>query len=68
MIALVTLGNTDWRVLATPWTSGGSAADLSLLLLTQYMVPFEAAAVLLTVALVGAVILAKGVKVSNESK
>lgn len=65
VIGLVILTNADWRVLATPWTSGGSAEDLSLLLLTQYMIPFEAAAVLLTVALVGAVILAKGV---NESK
>ncbi|MDP4127420.1 MAG: NADH-quinone oxidoreductase subunit J [Bacillota bacterium] len=68
VIALVVLGNTDWRVLPTEWTSGGSAADLSLLLLTQFMVPFEAAAVLLTVALVGAVILAKGVKRAHELK
>jgi len=65
VIGLVILTNADWRVLATPWTSGGSAEDLSLLLLTRFMIPFEAAAVLLTVALVGAVILAKGV---NESK
>ncbi len=65
VIALVIFGNKEWRVLATPWTSGGSAADLSLLLLTQYMVPFEVAAVLLTVALAGAVILAKGVKESK---
>lgn len=65
IMALVILGNTEWRVLAAPWTSGGSAADLSLLLLTQYMVPFETAAVLLTVALFGAVILAKGVKESK---
>jgi len=65
IMALVILGNTEWRVLAAPWTSGGSAADLSLLLLTQYMIPFETAAVLLTVALFGAVILAKGVKESK---
>lgn len=65
MIAFVVLTNADWRVLATPWTSGGSASDISLLLLTKFMVPFEAAAVLLTMALVGAVILAKGVKVSK---
>lgn len=62
---LVILTNADWRVLAAPWTSGGSAEDFSLLLLSRYMIPFEAAAVLLTVALVGAVILAKGV---NDSK
>ena len=65
MIALVVLGNQAWRVLPTPWTSNSSAPDLSLLLLTQYMVPFEAAAVLLTIALVGAVVLAKGVKESK---
>ena len=65
MIAVVILTNADWRILPTPWTSGGSASDISLLLLTKFMVPFEAAAVLLTMALVGAVILAKGVKVSK---
>lgn len=65
MIAFVILTNADWRILPTPWTSGGSATDISLLLLTKFMVPFEAAAVLLTVAIVGAVILAKGVKVSK---
>ncbi len=65
MLALVILTNTDWRILPTPWTSGGSAADISLLLLTKFMIPFEAAAVLLTVALVGAVILAKGVNASK---
>lgn len=64
MIALVVLTNSDWRVLAAPWTSGGSAEDMSLLLLTGFMVPFEVAAVLLTIALAGAVILAKGVKES----
>ena len=65
MIATVVLTNADWRILPTPWTSGGSAADISLLLLTKFMIPFEAAAILLTLALVGAVILAKGVKVSK---
>jgi len=64
-IAFVVLTNADWRILPTPWTSGGSATDISLLLLTKFMVPFEAAAVLLTVAIVGAVILAKGVKESK---
>jgi NADH-quinone oxidoreductase subunit J len=65
MIATVILTNADWRILPTAWDNVGSAADISLLLLTKFMVPFEAAAVLLTVALVGAVILAKGVKVSK---
>ena len=65
VMALVILANPDWRILAAPWTSGGSAEDLSLLLLTKFMIPFEAAAVLLTIALAGAVILAKGVKESK---
>lgn len=65
VIALVILANSDWRILPTPWTGAGSAADLSMLLLTRYMIPFEAAAILLTVALAGAVILAKGVKESK---
>lgn len=60
MIAVVILSNADWRILPSAWTATGSSNDLSLLLLSNYMVPFEAAAVLLTVALVGAVILAKG--------
>ena len=65
VLAVVILTNADWRILPTAWDNVGSAADISLLLLTKFMVPFEAAAVLLTVALVGAIILAKGVKVSK---
>ncbi|EGW37905.1 NADH-quinone oxidoreductase subunit J [Desulfosporosinus sp. OT] len=65
VMALVILANPDWRILPAPWTGGGSAEDMSLLLLTKFMIPFEAAAVLLTVALAGAVILAKGVKESK---
>ncbi|KLU61081.1 NADH-quinone oxidoreductase subunit J [Peptococcaceae bacterium CEB3] len=62
VIALVILTNTDWRILAGPWTVQNTAASLSRLLLTSYMIPFEASAILLTIALIGAVILAKGVK------
>lgn len=62
VLALVILANGDWRISAAPLTSGSSAEDLSFLLLTKFIVPFEAAAVLLTAALAGAVILAKGVK------
>lgn len=65
MLALVILTNVDWRILAGPWPVQNSAAVLSELMLTNYMIPFEAAAILLTVALVGAVILAKGVKESK---
>jgi NADH:ubiquinone oxidoreductase subunit 6 (subunit J) len=64
-IAFVIFTNADWFILPTPWTSGSTAADISLLLFTKFMIPFEATAFLLTMALVGAVILAKGVKVSK---
>ncbi len=62
VIGLVILTNSDWRVLPTPWTGVDTVKDLSALLLQVYVVPFEAAAILLTFALIGAVILAKGVK------
>jgi NADH-quinone oxidoreductase subunit J len=64
MIALVILTNEEWRILPMPAMTGGTV-ELSNLLLQWYMIPFEAAAILLTIALIGAVILAKGV---NDSK
>lgn len=64
-LALVIMTNGDWRILAMPAVSGGMTAELSKLLLSWYMIPFEAAAILLTVALIGAVIIAKG---GHESK
>lgn len=64
LIALVILTNESWRVLPTNLATGGTT-ELSALMLQWYMIPFEAAAFLLTIALIGAVILAKGV---NERK
>lgn len=61
LIALVILTNDAWRILPMPSTAGGTV-ELSGLLLSWYMVPFEVAAFLLTIALIGAVILAKGGK------
>ncbi|AGA70050.1 NADH:ubiquinone oxidoreductase subunit 6 (chain J) [Desulfitobacterium dichloroeliminans LMG P-21439] len=60
LLALVILTHSDWRILAMPALAGGTTVELSKLLLTWYMVPFEAAAILLTLALIGAVIIAKG--------
>lgn len=60
-LTLVIMTNPEWRLFPTAWTGTSSATDLSYLLLTQYVVAFEAAAVLLTVAMIGAIILAKGV-------
>lgn len=65
VLALVIMTNSDWRIVAMPAISGGTTVELSKLLLSWYMVPFEAAAILLTVALIGAVIIAKG---GHESK
>jgi len=62
MIGLAVLTNLDWRTALSASTGYGSTIDLSLLLLSKYIIPFEAAAFLLTVALIGAVILAKGVE------
>ena len=59
-IALIIAG----AVLATTWPSGGkrlwtSTADISTLLFNDYVLPFEAVSVLLTAAVVGAVVLAR---------
>ena len=65
VLLLVILGNGDWRILAPEWNYANTTADLSTLILTKYMIPFETAAILLTVALIGAIILAKGGKASK---
>ena len=65
MVTLVILTNENWRILPMPVNSTGTTVEISNLLLQWYMIPFEAAAILLTIALVGAVILAKG---GTESK
>mgnify|MGYP001446108412 CR=1 FL=1 len=62
IIALVVLNHSDWNLLSAPWEGEGTAFDLSVLMLSEYVIPFEAAGFLLTVALIGAVILAKGAK------
>lgn len=56
-----------FAVMSTPWKLSGLAAPhqgtaaLAAELLTDYVVPFEVAAVLLLAAMIGAIILAKGV-------
>ncbi len=66
LTAIGLFGVLTWKVLATEWTVAsappaettvGQIADL---LLGKYVVPFEAAAVLLLVAMAGAILLAKG--------
>lgn len=65
VIAMVILTYPDWRIPATPWTATNALTDLSMLMFTSYMIPFEIIAFLLTMALIGAVILAKGAKESK---
>jgi len=66
LTAVGLFGVLTWKVLSTEWpaasvqpaeTTVGQIADL---MLGKYVVPFEAAAVLLLVALAGAIILGKG--------
>jgi NADH:ubiquinone oxidoreductase subunit 6 (subunit J) len=63
--ALVLFSNENWRVLADQTGMPSTVGDISWLLLTKFMVPFEVAAVLLTIAMIGAIILAKGVEDSK---
>ena len=62
--ALAVLGVIVWAVTSTAWQSGkGSVvfvADIGRRFLTEYSVPFEVVALLLLVAVVGAVTLFKG--------
>ncbi|MPN08462.1 hypothetical protein SDC9_155744 [bioreactor metagenome] len=64
LFVAVTLG----VIAATPWnySSAGTVQDtppiLAQLILIDYMVPMEAAAVLLLAAMIGAIVLAKGVE------
>ncbi len=61
VINAVMVFKTDWPLstAAAPTETVGPIADL---MLTKYVIPFEVAAVLLLVALIGAVIIAKEVK------
>ncbi|HWJ02399.1 MAG TPA: NADH-quinone oxidoreductase subunit J [Verrucomicrobiae bacterium] len=61
---LVVFTTKAWGVSAEA-AGGTTTGDISWLMLTKYVVPFEAAAILLLVAMIGAIILAKGV---NDSK
>lgn len=62
--ALAVLGVITWAILGTAWQTGkGSAvlaADIGRRFLSEYSVPFEVVALLLLVALIGAVTLFKG--------
>lgn len=65
VIALVILGFNDWSILPASMPDTDNTADIARLMLARYMIPFEIAAFMITMALVGAVILAKGVRESK---
>lgn len=67
VISLV--GVLIWAVLATPWKIGTGAvvstAEIGRRFLTDFTAPFEAVALLLLAAMIGAVVLFKGGKVQS---
>ena len=48
--------------------AAGNTASIAEALFTDYLLPFEAASILLLVAIVGAIVLAKGSQVTNKRK
>ena len=66
---LAMVGILFWAVLATPWKTGSGsvvfAAEIGRRFLTDFTVPFEAVALLLLAAMIGAVVLFKGGKVQS---
>ena len=62
VIAYLGVNTAKWN-LSTKVVPADSVGNIAELLLSKYMIPFEVAAILLLVALVGAVVLAKEVKV-----
>ena len=67
--ALTIVGVLVWAILATPWKTGKGAvvsvADIGRRFLTDFAPPFEAIALLLLAALIGAVVLFKGGKTQS---
>lgn len=68
IVSLGLIGIVVFAVIGTGWQVSGApapvetASQLSDLMLSKFVVPFEVAAILLTVALLGAIIIAKEVK------
>jgi len=67
--ALSVTGAIVWAVLSTPWKAGKGAvvpvADIGRRFLTDFSVPFEAVALLLLAAVIGAVVFFKGGRVQS---
>ena len=69
LAALAIVGVLIWAVLETPWKTGKGSivtvADIGRRFLTDFAPPFEAIALLLLAALIGAVVLFKGGKAQS---
>ncbi|RJQ30214.1 MAG: NADH-quinone oxidoreductase subunit J [Peptococcaceae bacterium] len=71
LVAFLTAALSAYLAMRTAWTSTvmpvppRTAEAIATLMLTKYVVPFEVAALLLLVALIGAIILAKEVKADD---
>jgi NADH:ubiquinone oxidoreductase subunit 6 (subunit J) len=65
LVALAVGGVSVWAVIVTPWRVRPTLLDIPTaeplggLMLTRYVLPFEIASVLLTVALIGAIVVAR---------
>jgi NADH-quinone oxidoreductase subunit J len=65
LVSIVIFVVTGFAILATPWSqqatplSGPTTEALGGLMLSRYVLPFEIASLLLTVALVGAIVIAR---------
>jgi NADH:ubiquinone oxidoreductase subunit 6 (subunit J) len=64
---MVTVDSVDWPV-SEAQPTGDTVAQLGVAFLSSYLVPFEVVAVLLSVALIGAVILARGKTEAEETE
>lgn len=64
LVMMLAFNTTNWRIVNTPAPEStiGPIADL---MLGKFVIPFEGAAVLLTVAILGAIIISKGARRST---
>lgn len=61
LIILLINKTTNWQGLTAPETTVNGVEKLATLMMSEYVIPFELAAILITVAMLGAIIIAKGV-------
>ncbi|MFZ7104536.1 MAG: NADH-quinone oxidoreductase subunit J [Peptococcaceae bacterium] len=68
IVVALLFGVISYFIIRTPWQvestglAGSSVGSIAEVLLSEYFIPFELAAILLTVAMVGAIVIAREVK------